>query len=85
VLFHRRPDRLNRESQVLGIGAQREELPEKHQTCRRSCTHDVRIGIYGLVAKMFIEELGPVGECFSGFRRIGIQDEVDVRHAFKDV
>jgi|HubBroStandDraft_1064217.scaffolds.fasta_scaffold45215_1 hypothetical protein len=40
---------------------------------------------HGLVAKMLVEEPGPVGEYFSGFRRIGIQDEVDVRHAFKDV
>jgi hypothetical protein len=40
---------------------------------------------YGLVDKMLIEEPGPVGEYFSGFRRIGIQDEVDMRHAFKDV
>jgi hypothetical protein len=40
---------------------------------------------YGLVDKMFIEEPSPVGEYFSGFRRIGIQDEADVRHAFKDV
>jgi hypothetical protein len=40
---------------------------------------------YGLVDKMLIEEPGPVGEYFYGFRRIGIQDEVDVRHAFKDV
>jgi hypothetical protein len=29
---------------------------------------------------MLIEEPGPVGEYFSGFRRIGIQDEADVRH-----
>ena len=41
--------------------------------------------IYGLVDKMLIEEPGPVGEYFPGFRRIGIQDEADVRHAFKDV
>ena len=40
---------------------------------------------HGLVAKMLIEEPGPVGEYFSGFRRIGIQDEADVRHAFKHV
>jgi hypothetical protein len=40
---------------------------------------------HGLAAKMLIEEPGPVGEYFSGFRRIGIQDEADVRHAFKDV
>ena len=44
-----------------------------------------RFIIYGLVAKMLIEEPGPVGEYFSGFRRIGIQDEADVRRAFKDV
>ena len=38
-----------------------------------------------LVVEMLIEEPGPVGEYFFGFRCIGIQDEVDVRHAFKDV
>jgi hypothetical protein len=31
---------------------------------------------------MLIEEPGPVGEYFSGFRRLGVQDEVD---ALKDV
>ena len=76
---------LNRESYVLGIGTQWQELPEKASDLPPLVHARRKIGIYGLVAKRFIEEPGPVGKRFSGFRRIGIQDKVDVRHAFKDV
>jgi hypothetical protein len=60
----------------------------RNRTCGLGRFHfsDFRVNQdHVLVAKMLIEEPSPVGEYFSGFRRIGIQDEVDVRHAFKDV